>query len=181
MNPSSLFDACVPVLLRYLDSLDRILVAVDALAPAQAARVMEARLAPDMLPFARQVETAAHFALRTAYPLAGRAVPPFVASEPTVAALRARVRANHTLLGALAPHDFAGAGSRTIAEQAGEAQVELPGARFLSEYALPNFFFHLGMAFAIARTHGCALGKAQYDGFHVYSSPAATRPARGPG
>lgn len=181
MNPPSLFDTCVPVLLRYLDSLDRILVAVDALTPGQAAQVLEARLAPDMLPFARQVETAAHFALRTAYPLAGRAVPPFVASDSTVEGLRVRVRANRALLGALAAQDFLGTESRTIAEQAGEARVELPATRFLSEYALPNFFFHLGMAFAIARMQGCTLGKAQYDGFHVYSSPAATLPARGPG
>jgi hypothetical protein len=180
MNPPFLFDACVPVLLRYLDSLDRILIAVEALAPGQAAQVLEARLAPDMLPFARQVETAAHFALRTAYPLARCTVPPFVASDSTVEGLRVRVRANRALLGALAPEDFAGAESRTIAEQAGEARVELPAARFLSEYALPNFFFHLGMAFAIARAHGCALGKAQYDGFHVYSSPAAPAAASGP-
>jgi uncharacterized protein len=179
MDQPPLFDACVPVLLRYLDSLDRILVAVDALPPAQAARVLEARLAPDMLPFARQVETAAHFALRTAWPLAGRAVPPFVSSSPTVAGLRARVRANRELLGTLTPDEYESAASRTIAEQAGEARVELPAARFLAEYALPNFFFHLGMAYAIARLHGCALGKAQYDGFHVY--PAAPLTEGGPG
>lgn len=166
--PPWLFASSVPVLLRYLDGLDRILVAVDALAPAAAAQALEARLAPDMLPFARQVETAAYFALRTAFPLAGRAVPPFVASEPTVAGLRARVEATRSQLTALDADDFSDAESRTISERAGQAVLELPAARFLAEYALPNFFFHLGMAYAIARQHGAALGKASFDGFHHY-------------
>lgn len=172
MIPPRLFDACVPVLLRYLGSLDRILLAVDALPPDQAARTLVARLAPDMLPFARQVETAAYFALRAACPAAGRAVPPFVASEPTVPGLRDGVAAVTALLQALAPQEFAEAESRTITEKAGEAAVELPAARFLAEYALPNFFFHLNMAYAIARLHGCALGKADYDGFHAYPGQA---------
>ncbi|MFT3957109.1 MAG: DUF1993 domain-containing protein [Piscinibacter sp.] len=168
MKPPWLYEASVPVLLRYLDSLDRVLDAVDALPPARAAQVLHARLAPDMLPFARQVETAAYFTLRTACPLAGRAVPPFVAAAPTLAGLRERVEAARTLLRSLAASEFADAGTRVLSEHAGEALVELPAARFLAEYALPNFFFHLGMAYAISRQQGCALGKAAYDGFHVY-------------
>lgn len=168
MNPPWLHEASVPVLLRYLGSLDRILEAVDAQGPAAAAGVLQARLAPDMLPFARQVETAAYFALRTAFPLAGRAVPPFVAAEPAVSGLRERVEAARMQLRTLAIDEFAGAGARTLSERAGDALVELPAARFLAEYALPNFFFHLGMAYAIARQQGCALGKADYDGFHAY-------------
>ena len=167
-TPPWLFASSVPVLLRYLDGLDRILVAVDALAPAAAAQALEARLAPDMLPFARQAETAAYFALRTAFPLAGRAVPAFVASEPTVAGLRARVEATQAQLRTLEADDFAHAEVRTLTERAGQAVLELPAARFLAEYALPNFFFHLGMAYAIARQHGAALGKASFDGFHRY-------------
>ncbi len=172
MDQPRLFEACVPVLLRYLVSLERILVAVDSLSSEKASRALAARLAPDMLHFARQVETAAYFALRTAYPLAGRTVPTFVESEPTVHSLRKRVMETIALLQVLAPHEFTGAESRTVSEMAGEALVELPAARFLSEYALPNFFFHLNMAYAIARMQGCPLGKAEYDGFHSYANEA---------
>lgn len=168
MNTPWLYAASVPVLLRYLDSLDRILDAVEALPPAQAAQVLQAALAPGMLPFARQVETAAYFALRTAFPLAGRALPPFVAAGPTLAGLRGRVAATRQLLDSLAADEFVAAEARMLRERAGEAALELPAARFLTEYALPNFFFHLGMAYAIARQHGAALGKAAYDGFHAY-------------
>jgi hypothetical protein len=172
MNDPRLFEACVPVLVRYLGSLDRILVAVGSLSSEQASSTLTARLAPDMLPFAKQVETAAYFALRTAYPLAGRTAPPFLESEPTVLGLRKRVIETIALLQVLAPREFTGAESRTISEKAGEALVELPAARFLSEYALPNFFFHLNMAYAIARMQGSALGKAEYDGFHFYANEA---------
>ena len=40
---------------------------------------------------------------------------------------------------------------------------------FLQQYALPNFFFHVTTAYAILRHLGVELGKADYDGFHVYA------------
>jgi hypothetical protein len=75
-------------------------------------------------------------------------------------------------LQALTPDEFVNAQARKIPEKAGAALVKLPAARFLHEFALPNFFFHLNMAYAIARMQGCALGKADYDGFHVYKNEA---------
>jgi hypothetical protein len=91
MNQPRLYEACVPVLVRYLGSLDQILLAVQLLGPEQASRVLNACLASDMLPFAKQVETAAYFGLRTAYPIAGRVVPPFVESDASLAGLRSTV------------------------------------------------------------------------------------------
>jgi uncharacterized protein len=172
MNHPQLFEACVPVLARYLQSLERIVVAVEALPLEKSNAVLHATLAPDMLPFFRQVETAAFFALRIAYPLAALPVPPFLESDPTLPALRARVKSTLGLIQSLNPADFNDAPERTIHERAGAAPIELPAARFLHEFALPNFFFHLNMAYAIARLHGCALGKAEYDGFHVYERGA---------
>jgi uncharacterized protein len=172
MNHPPLFEACVPVLARYLESLDRIVVAVHALPAQESNVVLSAQLVPGMLPFFKQVETAAFFALRTAYPLAGLPVPPFSEVEPTLAALRARIKSTLGLLHALSPSQFMDAQGRTVHEKAGAALVELSAVRFLHEFALPNFFFHLNMAYAIARMHGCALGKAQFDGFHVYETAA---------
>lgn len=167
-TPPPLHAACVPVLLRYLSGLDRIVAAVGRLGPARAPQVLDARLAPDMLPFAQQVETTAHFASRTAFPLAGRPVPPFAPCEASVTALQQRIADTGTALQQLPVEAFSEAESRLVAEQAGRAAVVLPAARFLHEFALPNFLFHLNMAYAIARLHGCRLGKADYDGFHDY-------------
>ena len=99
-------------------------------------------------------------------------VPHFLESTTTLAALRALVKSALDLLQALSPSDFFDAHKRTIHEKAGAVPIELPAERFLHEFALPNFFFHLNMAYALARMHGCVLGKAAYDGFHVYKSEA---------
>ncbi|MGR6777365.1 DUF1993 family protein [Sphaerotilus sulfidivorans] len=169
---SPTFDACVPVLLRYLESLERIVAAVEALPPARHVPALLTRLAPDMLSMHGQVQTAAYFALRTAYPLAGLAVPPYMPVEPDTTALRENIRHTRRLVEALSPAQFQHAQARHIREKAGDTTLELPAQTFLSEFALPNFFFHLSMAYAIARSVGCAIGKADYDGLHVYRNPA---------
>lgn len=42
---------------------------------------------------------------------------------------------------------------------------ELPGRRYLSEYLVPNFYFHITTAYAILRGLGVPLGKADYLDF----------------
>lgn len=172
MDGPSLFNACVPVLLRYLASLARVVAAADAASTTPERTLLFARLAPDMLPFHAQVETAARFAYRTAYPLAGRPMPPFVASAVTFEALQENVEAARNGIESLRMQEFSAIGGRLVRERAGNTEVVLPAGQFLCEFALPNFLFHLSMAYAIARAHGAALGKGAYDGFHVYQNDA---------
>jgi len=40
---------------------------------------------------------------------------------------------------------------------------------FLQQYALPNFFFHLSLVYALLRQQGLPLSKGDFDGWHVYS------------
>jgi hypothetical protein len=37
-------------------------------------------------------------------------------------------------------------------------------------YAVPNFFFHYAMVYAIARQGGVPVGKSDFDGYHHYPS-----------
>ena len=55
-----------------------------------------------------------------------------------------------------------------LREQAGFAEVALVREKFLQQYALPNFYFHLSMAYAIARSHKIPLSKGDFDGHHKY-------------
>ena len=162
-----LYTASVPVLQRYLGSLARWL---DALASGPADKVdavLQARLVPDMMDFGQQVETAAYLALRTALPLAGLPVPPFGTQPRTLPGLRERVRRTQEQLAQLQPKDFAHPPA-SIAEQAGQAALQLPPTTFLHEFAMPNFLFHVTLAYALARAQGLPLGKADFDGFHAY-------------
>ena len=68
----------------------------------------------------------------------------------------------------LTPADLDGREGEIVTDRAGFADIVLPAARFVMEYALPNMFFHHTTAYAIARWEGVKLGKADFDGWHRY-------------
>lgn len=162
-----MYDSSVPVFRRYLSNL-RAIVSLAATHP-DAAALLSARLAPNMNDFATQVEIAVNFPVRCCAPLCG--LPHRGSGEfgATFSGLRARIDHVLAFLDGLTPADFNGAEERTIADRAGEAELTLKGRQFLSEYALPNFFFHLTSAYAILRQAGLPIGKSDFDGFHVYT------------
>jgi uncharacterized protein len=168
----ALYTASVPVFARYQIQLQGLLdkaAAYCALQGPMEAVLLQARLAPDMLPLGVQVEIAVNFVFRACAPLAGKTVPPFGEHRESLAKLQARVEAAQAFLHTLQPEDFAAAAQRTIHDPAGETTVALDGSTFLQQYALPNFFFHLSMVYALLRQHGLPLSKGDFDGWHVYS------------
>ena len=46
-----------------------------------------------------------------------------------------------------------------------------PGANYLREHAIPNFFFHLNHVYALLRHNGVGLGKRDYLGAMTYDPP----------
>ncbi len=169
---NGLYQTALPVFLRYLDRLRDVVNVADAHVRDQhleAADLLGARLAPDMLPFETQVLIAANFALRACFPLAGQAIPPYGDFPATFDGLRARIARVVELLKSLEPAQFEGDEERLIESKAGNAIVVLPAREFLLHYAFPNFFFHVTTAYAILRSRGVAIGKAQFDGYHCYT------------
>ncbi len=149
-----MYQASVPVFRHYLSRVSDIV----AVAGPDA---LDAQIA-DSFPARQQFATAAGFSLRIACPLAGREVPDLPQGlGPRLAVARA-------LLGSMTPADFEGAETRVIRHRAGLAELEQTGAEFLHLYGIPNFFFHLTMGYAALRAAGVPLGKADFDGFHVY-------------
>ena len=174
-----LYTASVPVFLHYLNNLKAILGRVRG-----RELLLHAQLAPDMMNAATQMHVCANYSLRIAFPLAGKPVPdreggpeggpdayrlpplaPF--SSTDAADIEARIDAVLAALRSLAPADFVGAESRPIRHSAGPAELTQPGADFLHLYGMPNFFFHLSMAYANLRGQGLEIGKADFDGHHV--------------
>jgi hypothetical protein len=162
-----LWRATVPVFDAALARLDRTVAkAVAALGPEADAAFVQ-RPAPRMLPAGQQVATAAQFALRIAYPLAGRR-PPEVRGALDAAGLAVRLAETRALLSALAPAEFEGAEARHVRFQAGFADLEMPGEAFLHGFGLPNLYFHHAMAHVALKQAGVRLGKADFDGLHDY-------------
>lgn len=179
----NLYTASIPVFRHYLTRLHVLLdmaesqttsptTVLDDARRTDAAELLAARLAPDMLPFETQVMIACNFTLRACFPLAGEAIPPYGEFPSTFAGLHARVRRTEELLGGLGPSQFVGREQSILESKAGNALVSLRAPEFLLHYALPNFFFHLTTAYAILRNQGIAVGKEHFDGFHAYGADA---------
>jgi len=173
--PIGLYDASIPVFLRYLDRLDGLVEAAESHAKERRIGVsdlLRASIAPDMLPFETQVLIAANFALRACFPLAGKPIPPYGEFPNTAQGLHLRIAHVAGLLKTLRAAEFEGRDSAVLESKAGNALVLLKAPEFLLQYALPNFFFHITAAYAILRGQGVAVGKENFDGFHSYEPEA---------
>ncbi|MEO1536315.1 MAG: DUF1993 domain-containing protein [Pseudomonadota bacterium] len=156
-----LYTASVPVFRHYLGT-------ARALLKHQTPERLSTRLAPDMFTCAEQFATAAGFALRGSYPLAGVPVPDFPDLGMDADGLKARFDFALARLDTLEPAAFEGAETRRIEHRAGFAELDQSGRDYLSLFAMPNFLFHLSMAFAILRQTGATIGKVDFDGLHDY-------------
>lgn len=160
MTPA-LYSASVPVFRHYLARAQGLLDLADE-------ATLAARLAPDMFTAAEQFATTAGFSLRGAFPLAGEPVPEFTDLGREAPGLRARIAFADERLAGLSPQAFEGAETRRVRHRAGFAELDQSGSAYLTLFAMPNFMFHLSMAFAILRQSGVAIGKADFDGLHDY-------------
>ena len=167
----SMYQASVPVFKRYLGNLAAILDKAEQHANAHKIEheaLLQARLYPDMFPLLLQVQIAADFAKRTCAPLAGVAIPHYPNRERTFAELRTRIASTLAFIDTLTAEQFIGSETREIVDQAGRKPIHLNGHDFLCHFALPNFYFHVMTVFAILRHNGVEIGKADFDGLHLY-------------
>lgn len=123
-----------------------------------------ARLAPDMLPLARQVQIACDLAKNSVARLAGREPPRFEDTEKTFDELRQRIARTLDFIRSVPAGELEGSEERAIKVPAGERTLEFKGLAFLQRWALPNLFFHVTTAYNILRHNGVDLGKRDFLG-----------------
>jgi uncharacterized protein len=161
----SMYNASVPVLLRGLRVLDSLLAKGVDFAVQQGMdekSLVEARLAPDMLPLSGQVQRASDTAKFAASRLTGLAAPSFADEETSFAELRDRCSRTIAFLEEVDPQAFEGSETRQITF--GAAKRTLSGEAYLLTFAIPNFFFHVTTAYDILRHKGVQIGKSDYLG-----------------
>jgi hypothetical protein len=123
------------------------------------------RLAPDMLPFARQIQIASDTVKNCVARLAGTEPPKWPDEEKTLDELRARIRKTIEYAESLPAGKLDGSEAREIVMPLGPGRtVTFPGEVFLKHFSLPNFFFHVTMSYALLRHAGVELGKLDYLG-----------------
>lgn len=123
------------------------------------------RLAPDMLPLSRQILIACDFAKNTPARLSGIEPPKFEDSEKTLAELKERIARTLAYIGTLPHAAIDGGSSRDVVFPMGpDRKGSMKGSNYLTHYALPNFYFHSSVAYAILRHNGIELGKRDFMG-----------------
>lgn len=169
---NSLYEEIVPELTKMLAHLDAWLGR--AVEHAQSgsldpAVLLAARLAPDMYPLMRQVQTACDHAKFAAARATGKDAPKHADGAQTFDELRARIADVRAYLGTFTAADFDGAEARVIPLRHAAGKAVLAPV-YVRELSLPNFYFHTCMTYAILRHSGVVLGKSDYLGV-----PTATR------
>ena len=126
--------------------------------------LVNARLAPDMLPFARQVQLASDFAKNSMARLAGLDPPKFEDTETTMDELFARVKKTLDFIDSVPASALEGCETRDIKIALRDRTVEFKGLAFLQNWAIPNFFFHHVTAYNLLRHNGVDIGKRDFLG-----------------
>jgi hypothetical protein len=158
----TIYDASAPVFVHALTNIQTWLDKALAEGKSETALV-EARLAPDMLPFTRQIQISSDTAKNAVARLLGLEAPSMPDTETTFAELKDRCQRTIDYLNSFDRKAFDGAEARAV-------QLKFPngmgynftGAQFLTGFALPNFFFHVTTTYALLRKEGVSLGKPDF-------------------
>jgi hypothetical protein len=163
----SMYQAAVPPIVRSFNALSAI---IDKAAAHCAARKIDPavlvnyRLAPDMLPFFRQIHIATDQAKGMAARLAGVEVPGYPDTEQSFDELKARLAKTVAYLNSFTPAQIDGTEDKDIVMKAGANEYKFKGMPYVTGFVLPNVYFHVTTAYAILRHCGVELGKKDYLG-----------------
>lgn len=161
----TLYTASIPLLINGLKALSGVLKKAEADAAERKidpSVFITARLYPDMHPLARQVQLASDTAKGCAGRLARVDVPSYADTEATFEELQARIAKTIDFLKSVKAEQIDGGEDREVVMKFPNATFEFTGQSYLTEFVLPNFYFHLTAAYAILRKNGVKLGKGDF-------------------
>jgi hypothetical protein len=163
----SLYDVSIPIFTLSLNNLAAILDKAASHAEDKKVdpKVLPAtRLIADMLPLSAQIQIACDTAKGAAARLAGVEIPKHEDTEATLAELKARVAKTLDFVKTIKPEQLQGAETRQIVLQFPQNTLKFTGVNYVTNFVLPNFFFHMTMAYALLRKNGVDLGKRDFLG-----------------
>ena len=164
----SFYDFAVPAYLQMLNSLSAILKKAEDHAVAKKIEpnaLLGARLFPDMLPLAKQIQMVCDFAAKGCARLTRSEVPSTPDTETTFAELQQRLTNTIEYVKGYKAAQFDGADTREVTFPSGPGKTTtLTGQQFLSNFSLTNFYFHAVTAYDILRHNGVEIGKRDFLG-----------------
>jgi hypothetical protein len=161
------YELSIPTFQRGFTALTTLLDKAEAFAEEKKIKpeiLVNARLAPDMLSLAGQIQRMSDTAKGAAARLTGTEAPSFPDEETTLGDLRARIEKTQTYLATVPESAFEGAAERTVVLKTRTQEASFTGKDYLLTFALPNFYFHLTTAYAILRHNGVSVSKLDFLG-----------------
>ena len=160
-------DVSAAVFVRGLTNLKTILRKAEAFAEERGiapSALLDAHLAADMFSLAVQAHWAAEGAKLAVARLLGADPAPLPDDARTFAAIHARLDAAIASLEAVDADALEAGLARTIEIPHRGGVLSYRGDRFITQFALPGFFFHVTTAYAILRREGVPLTKGDFMG-----------------
>jgi hypothetical protein len=161
----SLYDISIPVFRRGLLNLASFLAKAEAHAAASGADVAayaQARLTADMHPFTGQIQMASDGAKGAAARLAGVEAPAMQDVETTFPELKARIAKTVAFLDTNSKAQVDARAGEILTLPLPNGALNFTAPNFVTQFALPNFYFHITTAYALLRAAGVPLGKMDF-------------------
>ena len=164
----SMYGASVPVFVRMFGNAQKWLTKAEEHAAARKfdpLNYLGLRLAPDMLPFSRQIQIASDGAKGCMARLAGLEPPKWDDNEATMADLRSRLQRTVDYVQSVPAEKIEGSERREIVLPVRQGDpLRFDGESYLKHFVMPNLYFHLTATYALLRHAGVELGKRDFLG-----------------
>jgi uncharacterized protein len=163
----SMFDASIPVFIKGINTLMKLLDKAEEYAKSKnfdSTVLVSSRLAPDMLPLNRQIQIATDGVKGCVARLTRKEVPGFPDTEVTIDELKKRLEKTLAFVNTFTSYDINGTENIDIHLKFGPREFSFKGIDYLLQFVLPNFYFHMTIAYAILRHNGVSIGKVDFLG-----------------
>lgn len=125
--------------------------------------LLQARLISDQFPFVQQVQIACDNGKGIAARLAEIENPKHEDTEKTVEELKARIDKTLTFMRSIKPEQIIGKEEIRVSLPYWDGK-SLSGYEYVTQYLIPNFYFHMATAYSILRSNGVNIGKDDFTG-----------------
>ncbi len=157
----------VPSFIRSLGALKDLIDKAESQAATRGqdmSALLDARLVADMYPLRRQIGLTIDHALRAVARLSGAeaGVPP--SEAPDLAEIKGALVRALDLLRNVPRKAYTGAEAKEIVLNIRGKEIRQTGLAYLTQSAIPNFYFHFTTAYGILRANGFEIGKLDFLG-----------------
>lgn len=126
--------------------------------------ILNSRLAPDMWPLKKQVQTIAELCKNAPYRIVGTEAPSYEGHPETLEACYALIAKAKADFAKVPARDLNGKEGRAFSVKMGPREMDFTGISYLSGFTIPNVHFHITTVYNILRHNGVPLDKSDYFG-----------------